>query len=74
MHNSLERCIDIYVDIRGRNGGDSLEALDLDYLDIEFSSVLTVDEWCKDLEFVVKHSLEAEFRSFGEASVNIEVH
>ncbi|GLJ38744.1 hypothetical protein SUGI_0789950 [Cryptomeria japonica] len=74
VHNQLEQCIDVYVDIRGRNGGDSLEALDLDYLDIEFNSVLTVDAWCKDLEFVVKYSLEAEFRSFGEGSVNIEVH
>ncbi|GLJ19110.1 hypothetical protein SUGI_0343190 [Cryptomeria japonica] len=53
---------------------DSLEALDLDYLNIEFSNMLTVDAWCKDLEFVVKHSSEAEFRSFGEGSVNIEVH
>ncbi|GLJ43304.1 hypothetical protein SUGI_0899300 [Cryptomeria japonica] len=70
VNNRLEQCIDIYVDIRGGNGRASLEALDLDYLDIEFSSVLTVDafvdKWCKDLEFAVKHLLEAEFRICGD--------
>ncbi|GLJ32225.1 hypothetical protein SUGI_0648600 [Cryptomeria japonica] len=65
VYNQPQQCIDVYVDLRGRNSWDSLEALILDYLDIEFSSMLTVDAWCKVLEFGVKHSLEAELRSFG---------
>ncbi|CAK9149341.1 unnamed protein product [Ilex paraguariensis] len=68
-NNRLEKCISIYVEIRSLNAQTTLQALDLDYLEMsisEFDSVQTIegyiDQWGKHLEFAVKHLLELEYR------------
>lgn len=70
VNDRLERCLAIYVDVRGGNARASLEALQLDYLQEEFSSVLGKDEyigqWTQHLEFAVKHLLDAEYKLCGE--------
>uniref|UniRef100_A0A2P2QMR0 Exocyst subunit Exo70 family protein n=1 Tax=Rhizophora mucronata TaxID=61149 RepID=A0A2P2QMR0_RHIMU len=67
-NNRLERCIMIYVEVRSSNVQASLQALDLDYLEIsiaEFNDVQSIEgyiaKWGKHLEFAVKHLLEAEY-------------
>ncbi|XP_044464386.1 exocyst complex component EXO70A1 [Mangifera indica] len=68
-NNRLEKCISIYVDVRGSNVRASLQALDLDYLEIsisEFSDVQSIEgyiaQWGRHLEFAVKHLFEAEYK------------
>ncbi|XVE53478.1 hypothetical protein DITRI_Ditri03aG0006400 [Diplodiscus trichospermus] len=68
-NNRLEKCIAIYVEVRSSNVRASLQALDLDYLEIsvsEFNDVQSIEsyigQWGKHLEFAVKHLFEAEFK------------
>ncbi|KAK9266065.1 hypothetical protein L1049_019192 [Liquidambar formosana] len=68
-NNRLEKCISIYVEVRGSNVRASLQALDLDYLEIsiaEFNDVQSIEgyiaQWGKHLEFAVKHLFEAEYK------------
>ncbi|GLT58298.1 hypothetical protein SLA2020_312010 [Shorea laevis] len=65
----LEKCISIYVEVRSSNVRASLQALDLDYLEIsvsEFNDVQSIEgyiaQWGKHLEFAVKHLFEAEYK------------
>ncbi|XP_059641323.1 exocyst complex component EXO70A1-like [Cornus florida] len=67
--NRLEKCISMYVEVRSLNARATLQALDLDYREIslsEFDSVQSVegyiDQWCKHLEFAVKHVFELEYK------------
>lgn len=69
VNNRLEKCISIYVEIRSSNVRASLQALDLDYLEIsvsEFNDVQSIEayvaQWGKHLEFAVKHLFEAEYK------------
>ncbi|KAG6474308.1 exocyst complex component EXO70A1-like [Zingiber officinale] len=69
VNNRLDRCISIYIDVRGSNIRASLRGLDLDYLEIrpaEFSDVQSIEEyidkWSRHLEFAVKHLFEAELK------------
>ncbi|KAF7830183.1 exocyst complex component EXO70A1 [Senna tora] len=68
-NNRLERCISIYVEVRSSNVRASLQALNLDYLEIsisEFNDVQSIEgyiaQWGKHLEFAVKHLFEAEYK------------
>jgi exocyst complex protein 7 len=68
-NNRLEKCILIYVEVRSSNVRASLQALDLDYLEIsvsEFNDVQSIEgyikQWGKHLEFAVKHLFEAEYK------------
>ena len=68
-NNRLERCISIYVEVRSGNVRASLQALNLDYLEIsvsEFNDVQSIEsyiaQWGKHLEFAVKHLFEAEYK------------
>ncbi|PON73048.1 Exocyst complex protein [Parasponia andersonii] len=65
----LEKCISIYVEVRSLNVRASLQALNLDYLDMsisEFNDVQSIEgyiaQWGKHLEFAVKHLFEAEYK------------
>uniref|UniRef100_A0A7N0ZTC5 Exocyst subunit Exo70 family protein n=1 Tax=Kalanchoe fedtschenkoi TaxID=63787 RepID=A0A7N0ZTC5_KALFE len=64
----LEKCIAIYVEVRGSNVRASLQALNLDYLGMslaDFPDVQSISSyialWGKHLEFAVKHLFEAEY-------------
>lgn len=68
-NNRLENCISIYIEVRSSNVRASLQALDLDYLEIsvsEFNDVQSIEgyiaQWGKHLEFAVKHLFEAEYK------------
>ncbi|KAL6956809.1 hypothetical protein U1Q18_030364 [Sarracenia purpurea var. burkii] len=68
-NNRLDKCISIYVDVRSSNVRASLQALNLDYLEIsvsEFNDVQSIEgyiaQWGKHLEFAVKHLFEAEYK------------
>ncbi|CAN1783026.1 Exocyst complex component EXO70I [Linum perenne] len=68
-NNKLDTCISIYVEVRSSNVRSSLQALDLDYLEIsiaEFNDVQSIEgyiaQWGKHLEFAVKHLFEAEYK------------
>lgn len=68
-NNRLDKCISIYVEIRSANVRASLQALNLDYLEIsiaEFNDVQSIEgyiaKWGKHLEFAVKHLFEAEYK------------
>lgn len=68
-NNRLEDCISIYVEVRSSNVRASLQALNLDYLEIsisEFNDVQSIEgyiaQWGKHLEFAVKHLFEAEYK------------
>ncbi|XP_057959456.1 exocyst complex component EXO70A1 [Malania oleifera] len=68
-NNRFEKCISIYVEVRSSNVRASLQALDLDYLEIsisEFNDVQSIEgyiaQWGKHLEFAVKHLFEAEYK------------
>ncbi|ESQ54036.1 hypothetical protein EUTSA_v10024589mg [Eutrema salsugineum] len=68
-NNRLDKCVSIYVEVRSLNVRASLQALDLDYLDIsvsEFNDVQSIEgyiaQWGNHLEFAVKHLFEAEFK------------
>ncbi|XP_051119746.1 exocyst complex component EXO70A1-like [Andrographis paniculata] len=65
----LESCISIYIEVRSSNAQDSLQGLDLEYLNMpvsEFNRAPNIDvyisQWSKHLEFVVQHLLEAEYK------------
>lgn len=67
-NDRLNKCISIYVDVRGSNVRSSLQALNLDYLGMsvaDFPDVQSIenyiDLWGKHLEFAVKHLFEAEY-------------
>ncbi|KAL9675855.1 hypothetical protein QQ045_004063 [Rhodiola kirilowii] len=64
----LEKCISIYVEVRGSIVRSSLQALNLDYLGMsvaDFPDVQSIQGyialWGKHLEFAVKHLFEAEY-------------
>ncbi|XP_015059179.1 exocyst complex component EXO70A1 [Solanum pennellii] len=68
-NNRLDKCISIYVEVRSSNVRTSLQALNLDYLEIsvsEFNDVQSIEghiaQWGKHLEFAVKHLFEAEYK------------
>ncbi|XP_057423884.1 exocyst complex component EXO70A1 [Lotus japonicus] len=68
-NDRLDKCISIYVEVRGSNVRASLQALNLDYLEIsvsEFNDVQSIEgyiaQWGKHLEFAVKHLFEAEYK------------
>ncbi|PRQ27416.1 putative exocyst complex component Exo70, cullin repeat-like-containing domain-containing protein [Rosa chinensis] len=68
-NNRLEKCISIYVEVRSSNVRASLQALNLDYLEIsiaEFNDVQSIEgyiaQWGRHLEFAVKHLFEAEYK------------
>ncbi|CAK9168981.1 unnamed protein product [Ilex paraguariensis] len=68
-NSRLEKCISIYIEVRSSNVRASLQALNLDYLEIsvsEFNDVQSIDgdiaQWGKHLEFAVKHLFEAEYK------------
>ncbi|KAI3505516.1 hypothetical protein L1887_27647 [Cichorium endivia] len=68
-NNRLEKCKSIYVNVRSENVRASLQALNLDYLEIsvsEFNNVQSIEgyiaKWSKHLEFAVKHLFEAEYK------------
>lgn len=72
-NDRIEKCIMIYVEVRGSNVRASLQALDLDYLEIsvtEFNDVQSIEgyiaKWGKHLEFAVKHLFEAEYKLCNE--------
>ncbi|XP_050101892.1 exocyst complex component EXO70A1-like [Malus sylvestris] len=63
----LEKCILLYAEARSLNARRSLQALDLDYLEIEVSEFddlqsIDSDQWSEHLELVVKHFLELEYK------------
>ncbi|KAG6409710.1 hypothetical protein SASPL_127752 [Salvia splendens] len=65
----LENCVSIYIEVRSSNVRASLQALNLDYLEIsvsEFNDVASIEvyiaQWGKHLEFAVKHLFEAEYK------------
>ncbi|KAK7293678.1 hypothetical protein RJT34_16551 [Clitoria ternatea] len=68
-NDRLDKCISIYVEVRSSNVRASLQALNLDYLEIsvsEFNDVQSIEgyiaQWGKHLEFAVKHLFEAEYK------------
>ncbi|KAL2548149.1 exocyst subunit exo70 family protein G1 [Forsythia ovata] len=68
-NNRYDRCLSIYIEVRSLNVRASLQALNLDYLEIsvsEFNDVASIEgyiaQWGKHLEFAVKHLLEAEYK------------
>ncbi|CAH9094952.1 unnamed protein product [Cuscuta europaea] len=68
-NHRLENCISMYVEVRSSNVRASLQALNLDYLEIsvsEFNDVLSIEShiarWGRHLEFAVKHLFEAEYK------------
>ncbi|KAI7987190.1 Exocyst complex component EXO70A1 [Camellia lanceoleosa] len=68
-NNRLDNCISIYVEVRSSNVRASLNALNLDYLEMsisEFNDVQSIEgyiaQWGKHLEFAVKHLFEAEYK------------
>ncbi|KAL9169584.1 hypothetical protein ABFS82_04G088400 [Erythranthe guttata] len=72
-NNRLEKSVSIYADNRIENFRLTLQALDLDYLNIKLSetdSVETVDsyidEWGKHMEFAVRHLLRKEYNLCSE--------
>ncbi|KAI5336397.1 hypothetical protein L3X38_015664 [Prunus dulcis] len=65
----LEKCIFVYAEARSLSARRSLQALDLDYLEIEITEFVDrqsidscIDQWGKHLELVVKHLLELEYK------------
>ncbi|CAA6670345.1 unnamed protein product [Spirodela intermedia] len=64
----LENCIKIFVEVRASNIQASLNALDLQYLEISPRVQRRaehrghISQWGKHLEFAVKHLFEAEYR------------
>ncbi|KAL9442790.1 hypothetical protein AB3S75_016205 [Citrus x aurantiifolia] len=67
-NNRFDKCISVYVEVRSSNVRASLQALDLDYLEIsiaEFNDVQSIEgyiaQWGRHLEFAVKHLFEAEY-------------
>ncbi|PRQ51937.1 putative exocyst complex component Exo70, cullin repeat-like-containing domain-containing protein [Rosa chinensis] len=65
----LEKCIVLYIEVRSLNAVRSLQALNLDYLEIqvtEFDDIQSIeshiDQWCKHLELVVKDLIELEYK------------
>ncbi|CAI9772302.1 unnamed protein product [Fraxinus pennsylvanica] len=68
-NNRFDSCLSIYVEVRSSNVRASLQALNLDYLEIsvsEFNNVASIEgyiaQWGNHLEFAVKHLLEAEYK------------
>ncbi|GFZ08178.1 exocyst subunit exo70 family protein G1 [Actinidia rufa] len=68
-NNRIEKCITIYVEVRSSKARATMQALDLNYLEIsisEFESVQSIedyiDQWGNHLEFAVKHLFELEYR------------
>ncbi|AES58904.2 putative exocyst complex component Exo70, cullin repeat-like-containing domain-containing protein [Medicago truncatula] len=68
-NDRLDKCVSIYVEVRSSNVRASLQALNLDYLEIsvsEFNDVQSIEvyiaQWGKHLEFAVKHLFEAEYK------------
>ncbi|CAL9071872.1 unnamed protein product [Musa acuminata var. zebrina] len=68
-NNLLDRCVSIFVDVRGSNIRASLRALNLDYLEItpnEFNDVQSIEgyieKWGRHLQFAVKHLFETELK------------
>ncbi|KZV31697.1 exocyst complex protein exo70-like [Dorcoceras hygrometricum] len=69
LNDRLDKCISIYVEIRSSNVRASLQALNLDYLEIsvsDFNDVASIEvyiaQWGRHLEFAVKHLFESEYK------------
>ncbi|OMO76105.1 Exocyst complex protein Exo70 [Corchorus capsularis] len=67
--NRLKNCMSIFIEVRILSARKRLQALDLDYLEksiMEFDDLQDmescIDEWSKDMEFIVKNVLEDEHR------------
>lgn len=72
-NNQLKNCISVYVEVRSSIVRETLQALDLDYLEIaltEFDSLQSIedsiDQWGRHLEFAVRYVLEIEHRLCSE--------
>ncbi|CAL5443632.1 unnamed protein product [Camellia sinensis] len=68
-NNRIEKCVAIYAEVRSSNARATMQALDLDYLDIslsEFDRVQSIedhiDQWENHLEFAVMHVFDIEHR------------
>ncbi|KAG8381973.1 hypothetical protein BUALT_Bualt05G0028200 [Buddleja alternifolia] len=68
-NDRLEKCVFIYIEIRGSIVRASLKALNLDYLTLsvsEFNNVASIEvyiaQWGKHLEFAMKNLFEAEYK------------
>ncbi|XP_019193290.1 PREDICTED: exocyst complex component EXO70A1-like [Ipomoea nil] len=68
-NDHLENCISVYVEVRSSNVRETLQALDLDYLEISLTELDSlqsledcIDQWGRHLEFAVKYVLEVEHR------------
>ncbi|XP_050221307.1 exocyst complex component EXO70I-like [Mercurialis annua] len=67
-NNKLDWCLAAYIEVRSRVAKTSLEALDLNYLDMSVTKVddvqdigCFIDQWCEHFHFAVKQILEAEY-------------
>ncbi|KAK6153414.1 hypothetical protein DH2020_013053 [Rehmannia glutinosa] len=66
-NDRLDRCASIYTQVRIENVRANLQALSLEYLDIQLSETVSVqtfegyiDQWDKHMEFAVRHLLQKE--------------
>lgn len=78
-NNRIESCMRIYVDVRSSNARATMQALDLNYLDIslsEFESVQRIEEsidlWSNHLEFAIKRVLDQEYRLSNDVFQKVE--
>ncbi|KAK4393751.1 Exocyst complex component EXO70E2 [Sesamum angolense] len=72
-NNRLDKCVSIYAQVRIANARATLQALHVDYLDIQLSEIVGVqtvegyiDEWDEHMEFAVRHLLKNEYRLCSE--------
>ncbi|KAH7515350.1 hypothetical protein FEM48_Zijuj10G0017200 [Ziziphus jujuba var. spinosa] len=68
-NDRVENCIPLYIKVRVSNARRSLQSLDLEYLDMDFSEVDDIrsiqdhiEQWGKHLELAVKHLFELEYK------------
>ncbi|KAK6128105.1 hypothetical protein DH2020_038159 [Rehmannia glutinosa] len=72
-NDRLDRCVSIYTQVRIENVRANVQALNLEYLDIQLSEIVSVqtlegyiDQWDKHMEFAVRHLLQKEHRLCSE--------
>nr|GLL23306.1 exocyst complex component EXO70A1-like [Ipomoea trifida] len=77
-NDHLENCISVYVEVRSSNVRETLQALDLDYLEISLTELDSlqsledcIDQWGRHLEFAVTYVLEIEHRLCSEVLRNV---
>ncbi|KMZ72250.1 exocyst subunit exo70 family protein G1 [Zostera marina] len=68
VNDRIDRCVKIYVEVRGNIVNSSLRSLGLDYLNMsnsDFTDVKSIENdivmWGKHLEFSIKHLFDAEY-------------